>query len=180
MAPKSRSTRAASALALAAMIAAGAAADEPSDKPAGDTRVTVEKERVRCAPDVPRGRCEEGSKTRVVTEHDVTISIDVTPKPSASCAATVNLESQQRDAVARVTGIIENAQCAASGGDYTLAVTVRGADGERKTLEFPQSWRRDDDKPVTFAHDVPIGANVDLLSVRPRGLRCTCTDAASK
>jgi hypothetical protein len=178
MAPESRSMKTASALLLAAAMALGAAAaDEPKDEPASGPRVSIEKERVLCADATSRGRCDAGSKTRVVTEQDVTVRIDIKQKPSATCAATINAVSEQRNTSARVTGVLENAQCAASGGEYTLAVTLRGADGERRTLEFPQTWARTDDKPVAFTYDLPIGPDVDLVSVRPRGLKCTCADS---
>jgi hypothetical protein len=181
MAPKSLSTKIASVLTVSAGLALGAvAADEPKEASAGGPRVTVEKERVRCMNANKRIPCENGTRTRVVAEQDLAVKIDIAPKQSASCAATVNVESQQRDTIARVTGIIENQQCAVSGGDYVLAVTIRTADGERKTLEFPQTWQRGDDKPLSFTHDLPIGPNVDLVSVRPRGLRCTCTEPAAE
>lgn len=181
MAPKSRSMKTASGLAVAVLLAAfAAAADEPNDKPAAGPRVSIEKERVLCTDAKSRGRCDAGSKTRVVTEQDVTVKIDIKQKASATCAATINAESEQRNTIARVTGVIQNTQCAASGGEYTLAVSVRGADGERRTLEFPQAWTRTDDKPVTFTHELPIGPDVDLLSVRPRGLKCTCAEPAAE
>ena len=37
-------------------------------------------------------------------------------------------------------------------------------------------WQRTDDADVTFTADYPIGENVELLSVRLRGLTCTCAD----
>jgi hypothetical protein len=45
-----------------------------------------------------------------------------------------------------------------------------------KTLEFVESWRRDDDQPVKFSADYEIGENVDLVRARSRQLRCTCAD----
>jgi hypothetical protein len=168
---------------LLALIGLAAAADEPKDAPQPGARVTVNKERVNCRPvqgRPVRGPCEDGAKTQVVVEQDVTVKLEIKQKPTAACEATINFDYQQRDALAHVTGAIENAQCAASGGDYVLAVMIRDAKGELTTLEFPQEWARSDAEPVKFTHDLPIGPNVDLQNVRSRRLRCTCTEAAEK
>jgi hypothetical protein len=129
---------------------------------------------VKCATE--RAPCDDGSKTRVVVEQDLSIKLEIKQNPTAACAATVDFEYHQRDTLAHVTGAIANTQCAASGGDYVLAVTIRDANGEVNTLEFPQEWARSDAVPVKFTFDLPIGPNVDLQNVRTRRLRCTCTE----
>jgi hypothetical protein len=159
---------------LLALVGLAAAADEPKDAPKSGARVTVNKERVNCATE--RVPCEDGSKTRVVVEQDVSVKLEIKQKPTAACAATADFEYHQRDTLAHVTGAIENTQCAASGGDYVLAVTIRDAKGEVSTLEFPQQWARSDAEPVKFTFDLPIGPNVDLTNVRTRRLRCTCSE----
>jgi len=176
MAPKSRLTKSVSSLALLALAALAAAADEPKDAPKSGARVTVDKERVKCVSD--HTACDDGSKTRLVVEQDVSVKIEIKQKPTSACAATVDFEYHQRDTLAHVAGVIENATCAASGGDYVLAVTVNDAKGEPTTLEFPQDWARTDAEPVKFTYDLPIGKNVDLKSVRTRRLRCTCAETA--
>ena len=192
MAPRLCSTRIASPLLLLALGAFAAAADEPKDAPKPGARISVNKQRVKCRPDgqadnvgiaggsgqVGGGSCEEGSKTRVVIEQDLSVELKIKQKPTGACSATVDFEYQQRDAVAHVIGAIENTQCAASSGDYVLAVTVRDANGEVTTLEFPQEWARSDAEAVKFTRDLPIGPNVDLTNVRTRRLRCTCTGPA--
>jgi hypothetical protein len=165
MAPTLRSTRIGSPLLLLALLAGVAAADEPKDAPQPASRVSVEK---------------DGSKTHVVVEQDVSVTLEIKQKPTGACAATVDFEYQQRNTVAHVTGAIENTQCAASSGDYVLAVTIRDAKGEVSTLEFPQQWARTDAEPVRFTHELPIGPNVDLQNVRTRRLRCTCAEPAAK
>jgi hypothetical protein len=119
---------------------------------------------------------QSGSKTRVVLEQDVTVKVELAQKPSKACGATIGVEYEQRNTVARVLGTIENPQCAVSRGDYTLVVTVRDANGELKTLEFREPWERGDDRPVEFQRDYPIGENVELVRVRTRGLHCTCDE----
>ena len=178
MVPRSRSTRIVSPLMLLGLTGLAAAADEPKDAPQPGARVTVNKERVNCRPlqgRPVRGPCEDGAKTQIVVENDVSVALEIQQRPTAACAATADFDYQQRNAVAHVTGAIENTQCAASGGDYVLAVTIRDAKGEVTTLEFPQQWARNDSESVKFTYDLPIGPNVDLQNVRSRGLRCTCT-----
>jgi hypothetical protein len=86
------------------------------------------------------------------------------------------VEFFQRNTLARVTGTLENRTCAASTGEYSVGVRIKDANGESKTIEFREQWERADDKPVSIARDYPIGDNVDLVSVRTRSLRCTCTE----
>ena len=165
MAPRLRSTRIVSPLIVLAFLACLAGADEPKDAPPAASRVTVEK---------------DGAKTRVVVEQDLSVKLEIKQKPTAACAATVDFEYEQHNTVAHVAGAIENTQCAASSGDYVLAVTIRDAKGEVSTLEFPQEWARKDAESVKFYFDLPIGPNVDLTNVRTRRLRCTCTEPAEK
>jgi hypothetical protein len=162
MATKWRSTRTVSV--LVSLVALAAAADEPKDSPQPGARVSVDK---------------DGSKTHVVVEQDVSVKLEIKSKPTAACAATVDYEYQQRDTLAHVAGSIENTTCAASHGDYVLAVTIRDANGEVTTLEFPQEWARTDDQAVKLTHDLPIGPNMDLVNVRTRRVRCTCTEPAA-
>ena len=75
-----------------------------------------------------------------------------------------------------VPGTIAHNTCAASGGDYKLVVSVRNENRELQTLEFFESWQRQDDQPVKFSGVYPIGENVDVVRVRTVQLRCTCAD----
>jgi hypothetical protein len=128
-----------------------------------------------CLPRATRARehCDP-KQTTVRTETEVEFSLEL-PKPETrTCAASIAIEYSQRDTVVNVEGTIENPDCAASDGDYRLTVRVRDENAAVKTLEFVESWQRDDGRPVEFAADYPIGENVDLVGVRARPLRCTC------
>jgi hypothetical protein len=151
--------------AICALAAATAAAQAPDASGDAVPRVTVTK---------------KGRKVQRVMEQTVPITIEVPAKPTKTCEATIAIEYQQRDTQAHASGSIENPQCAASGGSYTMVISVRTASGEIKTLEFEEQWRRADDRSVQLERDYPIGPNVDLLRVRPRGLRCTCDDAPAQ
>ncbi len=147
---------------IGALATFAAAGQEPKDSETeSKPRVTVEK---------------AGGKTHIVVEQDVAVTVNVAAKPSKTCAATIAIEYEQRSTMARASGTIENPQCAASRGDYTLIVTVRDANGELTTTEFKEPWQRADDRPVEFVRDYAIGTNVDLVRVRARGLHCTCDE----
>ena len=95
------------------------------------------------------------------------------------CEATTLTEYQQRNNVARVNGTVSLAACpAGTTGTFTLVARVRDESGASTTIEFPETWQRDDTADHTFSTDYPIGDNVELMSVRVRNLKCTCAAAA--
>jgi hypothetical protein len=96
------------------------------------------------------------------------------PPASPQCQASVSTGYFQANTLARVEGTIEIDGCAAATGRYTVAARIRDDSGETKTLEFAETFSRDDDQSLTFKGDYPIGENVELVSVRTRGVRCEC------
>jgi hypothetical protein len=131
-----------------------------------------------CTPRASRAAAPCEQTTTVVLETETTFSLELPAPRTLQCAATMEIEYTQRDTLASVAGTIDHEDCAASSGEHRLTVTVRGENGELTRLEFVQPWQRDDDRPVTFEADYTIPANSELLSVRPRQLRCTCADAS--
>jgi hypothetical protein len=105
-----------------------------------------------------------------------TVVIKVTP----GCDSEVNIVYEQRNTLARVEGSIASSSCPASRGEYTAVVSFTDLNGERTSLEFVEPWQRNDDLPISFLNDYEIGENVDLVSVRLRRLRCTCTETAAE
>jgi hypothetical protein len=118
--------------------------------------------------------CYDSDREVARTEQEITTTIKLPALESNACEAGIRFEFSQRGTLARLQGTIENRTCAASTGEYSVAVRIKDAAGETKTLEFHESWQRPDDQVVAFKSDYPIGENVDLLSVRARSLRCTC------
>jgi hypothetical protein len=147
-----------------ALVPLAALADEPTAGTADPSnRLTVDKDK----------------KTHITTisaAKDIPIELQANLK-GPSCNPTMAIQYEQRNTVARVEGTIENPSCAACTGEYTMVVRIRDESGESKTLEFPAKWQRADDKPVKFTADYPVGANVDVLNVRPKGLHCVCAAA---
>ena len=92
------------------------------------------------------------------------------------CQARIALEYTQRNTVASVTGEIENDDCGASGGDYTMTVRFRDENGEVQNEEHEEQWQRDDDQVFAFEYEYTIGDNVDLIRVRARKIQCVCAE----
>jgi hypothetical protein len=111
------------------------------------------------------------------TEREIRFAIEVPAIPSAQCEASTSTSYHQRNTVARLTSTITAEGCAAAGGNFTVAVRVRDESGAQQTLEFDETWQRTDDQDVRLTSDYPIGENVELLSVRVRGMTCTCAAA---
>ena len=110
----------------------------------------------------------------------MTVPLDLPPAKLVQCTPAVEIAYTQRDTVVSVEGTVQNKDCGASRGDYTLAVSIRNEKNELTTVEFLEPWERQDDQPVRFSGTYPIGANVDLVRVQPVHLRCTCADSAGK
>jgi hypothetical protein len=134
-----------------------------------------------CAPNASESHvqknCETPETTTVRLEKTLKLAIELPAIPSAECAATTRTEYQQRNTAARVSGAISISDCTAAAGAFTVAVRVKDENGQSKVLDFDETWQRGDDRDVSFAADYPIGDNVELVSVRVRGLTCTCADA---
>lgn len=116
----------------------------------------------------------------VHTEKEVTFSLEIPSLKTVHCAAITEVEYTQRDTIVSVEGRVVNTDCAASKGEYRLTVRIRDENHELKTLEFLESWQRQDDQPVKFRGDYPIGENADVVSVRPSQVACTCTETPAE
>jgi hypothetical protein len=157
-----------------ALMPSAAAQDEATDdseKPS--IQMTVEKN--------PRDRSRQflsqddpGQTTTLVVENEITVTVKGVQAPATSCKATVAVSYSQLDTIADVESTIENADCAASSGDYTAVLTIRDENGESSTLEFEETWLRNDNQPAVLQRDYPIGENVELIRVRSRRISCTC------
>jgi len=107
---------------------------------------------------------------------EFTVTLDTQSIRRVLCQANLNIEYLQFDTIARVAGVIDHDDCAASGGEYTIRARIRDENGETKTLDFSESWQRNDDQPVSISAEYPIGENVELLRLRSSGLRCECAE----
>jgi hypothetical protein len=128
-------------------------------------------------PDTQRTAVEEdGTAVKITHTLDTRITLTTQFPPSLKCQASMALSYAQRNTVADVDGTIENDDCAASSGDYTIAVSTRDDSGEVKVTEFSATWERSDDQPIEFEAAYPIDENVDLVRVRSRRISCVCAE----
>jgi len=123
-----------------------------------------------------RQACGEAQQSVLRLEREVTIVQELAAPNNLQCETRIAVEYFHRDTIARVNGVIENETCTASGGEYEVEVRVKDENGEMRTLQFSESWQRDDDQPVEFTADYPIGENVELIRLSTSGLKCTCAD----
>ncbi len=134
-----------------------------------------------CLPSASRAK-ESCDPNQVVvrSEKEVTFSVELPPVKTAQCATTIEVAYIQRGTTVSIEGTIDNKDCGTSSGDYNLVVSVRDENRELKTIEFLESWKRQNDEPVTFTGTYPIGENVDLVRVRPVQLHCTCAETSEE
>jgi hypothetical protein len=127
-----------------------------------------------------RRNCDVETETKTTRSEIALPPIELAPLPSAQCEAAATTEYMQVKSTARVTSSLQLANCTAASGALTFSVRVRDESGEIKPLEFNETWQRSDDQDVKLKADYPIGENVELVSVRVRGLRCTCAEPTSE
>ena len=120
---------------------------------------------------------EEGPKKHHEIRYEMKLS--TTPPENPRCEAQLQFSYIQKNTVAEVDSTLNNPDCGASGGDYTIRVRFRDENNELQSLEYPETWRREDDQPIEQRKEYFIGENVDLVSVRSRKLQCKC-DAAGE
>ena len=126
-----------------------------------------------------RQNCEVETETLRAQQEAKPLVIQIPALESRECSATTTTEYYQVSGVARVSSALQIADCTSASGEFTVALRIRGESGEDTPLEFGETWQRSDDNDVTFKADYPIGENVELRSVRIRGLSCTCADPPS-
>lgn len=107
-------------------------------------------------------------------ETELTVTIDPPKVADAQCAADYESSYHQRNTVARVESTIRVQSCTVASGEFTVTLRIKGEDGEIKVIELDETWARTDDMDVSLVADYPIGDNVELVSARVRGRRCTC------
>jgi len=158
---------------------------QPATLQAGLSGVIIRMIRVSCAlqyflvlavivgsAQMARAQEEEGPKNHHEIRYEITLS--TTPQENPRCEAQLLLTYSQKNTVAEVDTTLNNPDCGASRGDYTIRVRFRDENNELQSLEYPESWGREDDQPIEQRKEYFVGENVDLVSVRSRKLQCKC------
>lgn len=108
-------------------------------------------------------------------EKKYVIKLEATPARTY-CHVSVNIGYLQKNESAIVDVTLDNPDCAASSGSYAVAVKYRDQNNDSQTVEFEETWQRDDDEPLETRKDYYMGDNVDLISVRVRKPKCVCSE----
>jgi hypothetical protein len=125
---------------------------------------------------VDQSSTDQTTKIEAHLEKRYTVDLELTPPVSRLCKSSVSIGFLQKNAIASVETTVQNSDCDASEGSYVMAIRIRDASGTSQELEFEETWQRDDALPIIGMQEYDIGDNVDLVRVRTKKLRCTCTD----
>lgn len=128
-------------------------------------------------PLVDQQNTHDTTKIEARLEKKYTVKIELDAPPSKRCQAHLEIEYLQKGAEARVDSSLGNNDCAASSGSYTISVRYRDAGGESHTIEFDETWQRDDDQPILASKDYFVGNDVDITRIRSKSLQCICAEA---
>ena len=123
---------------------------------------------------------DDHTDERVIDAQAAEIRIQIEAEHEYStnaCEARLEVEYYQKGDSVHVETTLENDQCDASSGSYTIQVRYRGDDGEVQTAEFDELWERSDAEPITLGKDYYVAENIDVTRVRSRRLRCECASA---
>ena len=123
---------------------------------------------------------QEQQESKKSYEIRYTMTLSTTPPAQQKCAAQLFFTFIQKNTVATVESTLSNPDCGASSGDYTMLVRYRDENNEMQSLEYPETWRRDDDQDIESRKEYFIGDDVDLVTVRSRKLRCICDNAGAE
>lgn len=114
-------------------------------------------------------------ESRINNEAEIRLTIEMEHEYATDvCTAAMELEYYQKGASVHVETSVDNDQCSASFGTYTLEIRYRDAEGNVQTKEAAENWERIDSSPVEQAKDYFVADDIDIIRVRPRKLRCTC------
>ena len=114
---------------------------------------------------------------RVTTELEFKGTIDVpAPPPTKSCSATLGLEYYQKGTHASVKSTLENHQCGASSGSYVIRIRYRTDVGDMDSVEFDETWSREDDANIVTEKDYYVGEDLEIRRVSSTRLRCECAE----
>jgi len=98
------------------------------------------------------------------------------PKRRPVCKVGLSFEYFQIGDDVNVAGRLTNDGCAAASGEYTVSVRFRTDDGETENIDFVELWSREDNIPIKFDNNYPMGPNTDLVRVRTKRSKCVCTE----
>ena len=112
------------------------------------------------------------------TQQGPTKTVELRPMrmTTGGCQATLQVDWYQADTDVRVRTTIDSEECAAASGTYSIRIRHRDDAGETRTLDFDETWQRDDARPVVIERDYAVGPGVTVTRASGRRLRCVCAE----
>ena len=107
-------------------------------------------------------------------EKKYVIKLETTQATKEYCHVSVDISYLQKSTNVIVDMTLENTDCAASGGSYTVAVKFRDGNSELQTVEYEETWQREDDQSLQSRQEYYMGENVDLINARVKRPMCVC------
>lgn len=117
---------------------------------------------------------QEMMKNEGHAEKTYVIKLDAPQATKQYCHVSVNIDYLQKNTNAVVNLSLENPDCAASSGSYTVALRFRDENNNSQNVEYDETWQREDDQPLQSQQSYYIGENVDLINARVRKPNCVC------
>ena len=125
---------------------------------------------------IEQSSTDHSTKIEAHLEKKYTVKLELTPPPTRRCHVRVTMDYLQKNDVAKVDSMLENEDCAASSGSYTVSIRYRDQNNEQQRVEYDETWEREDDQPLTITKDYFAGKNVDITRVQPKNLTCLCAE----
>lgn len=127
-------------------------------------------------PQVEHSSTDQSTRIDAHLEKKYTVTLDLEAPPTRRCQARVSIEYLQKNTDAAVNSTLENPDCEASSGSYTIAVRYKDESGEQHEAEFVENWERTDGKPIVAVQRYFVGENIDIIRVRTKRLQCLCAE----
>lgn len=135
--------------------------------------------------DKPKDKDEEPDTRVHTTEipYSTTMPMKDLSVGDNKCQASVLLNYAQYNDRVKVESEIENTDCAASHGQFTMVVKSFDDNGEQYTDKYVEKWQREDSQSAINKHEYPLRENTQIKRVYTRtGFNdfCTCLAAESE
>jgi len=123
---------------------------------------------------------QEMMKIEGHTEKQYTMTLETSPATKKYCHVSVNIDYLQKNTDVIVNMALDNPDCAASSGSYAVAVKFRDENNNSQTVEYEETWQREDDQPLQKRQSYYVGENVDVINARVKRPNCVCVAIPSE
>ena len=123
---------------------------------------------------------QEMMKVEGHTEKQYTMKLEAPSAKKKYCHVSVNIDYLQKNTDVIVNMSLDNPDCAASSGSYAVAVKFRDDENNSQTVEYEETWQREDNQPLQKRQSYYVGENVDVINARVKRPNCICAAIPSE